>query len=471
MREFDVLVLGGGPAGCRAAIESARLRPGTRVALVERMAVVGGVCVNTGTIPSKTLREAVLYLAGYRQRAYYGRDYRIKEPITQADLTERTQHVIEAELRVLQSQLGRVGVELISGDARFVGPHEVEIASCTCRATDRVRAETIVVATGSEALRTPGIPYDGRTVIVPDDLYRLERLPRSMTIVGGGVIGSEYASIYGLAGVAVTLVDARPRLLEFLDAEIRDLCVAEMQRNGVTFALGRTPDRVETLPDGRVRTTFREGGELVSDLLMTAAGRTGSVASLNLPAAALAADSRGRIAVDACFRTSQPHVFAAGDVIGFPSLASAATEQGRVLAAVAAGRTAPPLSRLLPLGIYTVPELAAVGRTEAALARAGVPYAASRARWSEVSRGHIAGDEVGLLKLLWHRETREILGVHIVGESAAELVHLGHAVMALGGTVDYFVESVFNYPTLAQAYKLAADEIPPRTTNPAAKDA
>ncbi|MBI5499912.1 MAG: Si-specific NAD(P)(+) transhydrogenase [Deltaproteobacteria bacterium] len=462
MREVDVLVLGGGPAGCRAATDSARLRPGATVALAERMGVVGGVCVNTGTIPSKTLREAVLYLAGYRQRAYYGSEYRLKSPITQADLVARTQHVIDQELRVMHTQLGRVGVELLQGDARFLGPHEVEIASCEDRSSQVVRASQIFIATGSEAVRTAGFPYDGTKVVVPDELFALRGLPRSMVIVGGGVIGCEYASIYALAGIAVTVIDPRPGLLAFLDSEIRGECDREMVRNGVTFRLGQQVESVACLPDGAVATRLAGGETVTADLVMTAAGRAGNVASLDLRAAGLKADDNGRIGVDSTFRTAVPHIFAVGDVVGFPSLASAATEQGRVAAAMAAERQPPPLPESLPIGIYTIPEMAAVGKSEDQLRRARVDYVASRARWSDISRGHITGDEVGMLKMLWHPDTRRILGVHIVGEGAAELIHLGHAVMSLGGTVDYFVEAVFNYPTLAQAYKVAVEGIPGR---------
>jgi NAD(P) transhydrogenase len=462
MTEFDVLVLGGGPAGCRAAVESTRMRPAARVGLVERMAVVGGVCVNTGTIPSKTLREAVLYLTGYRQRGYYGPEYRLKKTITQEDLSSRTNHVIEQEVRVLEGQLNRVGVELFAGEAAFVGPHEVEVLSCATRTRETLRAAKIVIATGSSAVRTPGLPYDEAKVIVPDELYALPALPRSMIIVGGGVIGSEYASIYGLAGIEVTLVDARPRLLEFLDREIRDVAAAQMARENVRFELGQQVEQVELRLDGCVAARLSGGRTVVADLLMTAAGRAGNVAGLNLAAAGLTADERGRIAVDERYRTQVPHIFAAGDVIGFPSLASTATEQGRVAAVAAADLPGPIVPASLPIGIYTVPEIAAVGKTEERLVREGVPFTASRAKWSDISRGHIAGDEVGMLKLLWHRDSRLILGVHIVGEGATELIHLGHAVMSLGGTVDYFVESVFNFPTLAQAYKLAVEGIPPR---------
>ena len=463
MEAYDLIVLGGGPAGCRAALEFTRHKPKARVALVERMAVVGGVCVNTGTIPSKTLREAVIHLSGYRQRDSQEEGSSLA-PITQEKLRGRIQRVIALELATLEKQLGAAGVELVSGSARFVSPHEVEVCGCEGSRRRRLWGASIVIATGSEAARTEGFPYDGATVIIPDELMNLEGLPRSMIIIGGGVIGSEYASIYALAGVKVLLVDGRTSILGFLDEEVRAVCVQEMERTGVVFRLGRNVAAVERTESGSVRVVYKEGGEKEggedeADLLVTAAGRVAATRDLDLAAAGLEADSRGRIPVDPVYRTRVPHIFAVGDVIGFPSLAATATEQGRVVAAVAAGHPAPSLAPLLPFGIYTIPEMAALGPTERELAEKKQPYRVARGHVADTSRGHISGQHVGLLKLLWDPGSRHILGVHLVGEGATELVHVGHAVMALGGTVDYFIESVFNYPTLAQVYKLAADEI------------
>jgi NAD(P) transhydrogenase len=460
VQNVDVLVIGGGPAGCRAAIEASRHQPGGAVTLVERTTVVGGVCVNTGTIPSKTLREAVLHLTGYRQRGYYGPEYRLQRDVRQADLIARTHHVVQREIGVLRAQLARVGVDLVLGEAAFAGPHEVSVHGCHEGAEERCyRAGMIIVATGSESQRTAGFPYDGCNVIVPEELHALPELPRSMVIIGGGVIGSEYAAMYGLLGVRVVVVDGRPKPLAGVDGEIWEVLKSEMERNGVEFVLGREVASVAVRPEGGARVALSGGRTLEVDVVVTAAGRVGTAGRLDLGKVGLQADSRGRLKVDPAYRTSVPYIFAAGDVIGFPSLASAATEQGRIAACSAVGRTVCALPGLLPFGIYTIPEIGMLGPTQETLERKGAPVEVARASWSEVSRSHIAGDEVGLLKLMWHRETREILAVHIVGDGASELIHIGQAVMAQKGTIDYFIENVFNYPTMAQAYKIAVDGI------------
>jgi NAD(P) transhydrogenase len=455
--DYDLLVIGSGPAGQRAAIQSAKL--GKRTAIVERKAVVGGVAINTGTIPSKTLREAVLYLSGYREREIYGQSYKVKQNISMEDLLFRAEHVIRHEIDVIRSQLQRNGVEVLAAEAAFTEPHKLQLKFADGTGERAVSAANLVIATGTEATRDPAIPFDGQNIFVCDDVVGLKRLPRTLAVVGGGVIGCEYASIFAALGVRVTLVDKLPRLLPFVDAEIIEALTYHLHERRMTLWLGEAVSGLELLENGagnHVKIHLASSKQIVAEKALYSIGRTGATSNLNLAAAGLTADERGRLKVDAQFRTPVPHIFAAGDVIGFPSLASTSMEQGRLAACHAFGIETNSVPALFPYGIYTIPEISYVGRNEEQLTHQNVPYEVGKANYREIARGQIIGDTMGTLKLLFHRETRELLGVHIIGESASELVHIGQAVLTYGGKIDYFINSVFNYPTLAECYKTAA---------------
>jgi NAD(P) transhydrogenase len=455
--DYDMLVIGSGPAGHHAAIQSAKL--GKKVAVAERKGVVGGVCINLGTIPSKTLREAVLYLSGYREHDLYGESYTVKENITKDDLLFRTQHVIRHEIDVSRHQLLRNRVELINAEASFVDPHTIRLDLIDEHGYRDVTAEHVVIAVGTTATKDPHIPFDGRLVFTSDEVLFLDQLPRSLTVVGAGVIGCEYASIFAALGIRVTLIDMRPRLLPFVDGEIVDSLAYHLRNNRVTLWLDEKVQGIEPHENdngGGVTIHLESGKKIFSEKALYSIGRTGATERLNLAAAGLSADDRGRLNVNEHYQTSQPHIYAAGDVIGFPSLASISMEQGRLAACHAFGEESASVQELFPYGIYTIPEISMVGRTEETLTEQGVPYEVGKAQYKETARGQIIGDVTGLLKLVFHAETRELLGVHIMGDGASDLVHIGQAVLAYGGKVDYFVNTVFNYPTLAECYKNAA---------------
>jgi NAD(P) transhydrogenase len=458
--DFDMLVIGSGPAGQRAAIQAAKLNK--RAAVVERKTVVGGVCINTGTIPSKTIREAVLHLSGYRLRGLYGASYTVKEHITMEDLQFRTDHVVRHEIDVTRHQLMRNQVEVFTAEAAFVDPHTVRLKEIENRGVHfsrEVTAENVVIATGTEATRDARIPFDGSRVCSSDDILSMERLPRSLTVVGAGVIGIEYASLFAALGVRVTIIDKRHRLLPFVDSEIIDMLVYHLREDRVTLRLGEEVSGMELITDtygDRVRIHLASGKQVITDAALYSVGRTGATRPLNLPAAGLKVDDRGRLPVNECYQTEVPHVYAVGDVIGFPSLASTSMEQGRIAACHAFRVPASSAPSLFPYGIYAIPEISMVGRTEDELTEAGVPYEVGKAHYREIARGQILGDSTGLLKLLFHLDTHALLGVHIIGEGASELVHIGQAVLTFGGAIEYFVNTVFNYPTLAECYKTAA---------------
>src|ERR1700728_2546251 len=451
MAKYDLLVIGSGPSGQRAAVSA--VKKGKHVALVEMRSVVGGVCINTGTIPSKTMREAVLHLSGYNYRSIYGMNYRVKEKITMADLVFRVQHVVKTEIDVTEAQLSRNGVEVQNGVASFVDDHHVKVDGL--RGTNTYEADNIIIAGGTRPATSPKVPVNGKTIVNSDQVLELVDLPKSLIVVGGGVIGVEYTCMFAALGVRVILVEKRPRLLEFADSEMVEALSYHLRDSRVTMRLNEEVDSVEESVGGVVA-TLQSKKRISGDALLYAVGRQGNVDELNLSAAGIEADSRGRIKVDCDFRTSQPNVFAVGDVIGFPSLASVSMEQGRVAAGRAFGVELQSSSAFYPYGIYTIPEISFIGKTEEQLTDEDVPYEVGVAYYREIARGQIRGDATGRLKLIFHRETRLLLGVHIIGEGACELLHIGQAVMALVGTVEYFVETVFNYPTLAECYKAAA---------------
>ena len=456
--QYDLLVIGSGPGGQRAAIQAAKLKK--RVAICEKKSIVGGVCINTGTIPSKTLREAVLHLSGYHERGIYGSAYTVKSDITMADLLYRADHVIRNEIDVIRAQLQRNRIEVISAEASFVDAHTVRIKYVDGSGTRDITADKIIIAVGSHPTRDPKIPFDGQSIFLSDDILHLQNLPRTMAVIGGGVIGAEYASMFAALGVRVTLIDKRDRILPFVDREIADTLAYHLRQNKVSLRLGEAVKMVEPIKDEtgalRVKIILESGKQIVTDQALYSIGRTGNTRSLNLEAAGIDSDDRCRMIVNENYQTVVPHIYAVGDVIGFPALASTSMEQGRVAACHAFGLETRSVPALFPYGIYTIPEISMVGKSEEELTQEGVPYEVGRAQYREIARGQIIGDQTGLLKLIFHLETRQLLAVHIIGDGASELVHIGQAVMAYEGKVDYFVEAVLNYPTLAECYKTAA---------------
>jgi NAD(P) transhydrogenase len=451
MYEYDLLVIGSGPGGQKAGIAAAKL--GRRAAIVERTDVVGGVCINTGTIPSKTLREAVLYLTGLSQRELYGQSYRVKQDITVQDLSARTQHVVGREIDVILHQLARNHVALLTGSAYFVDPHTVGIRGGPVER--QVTAANIVIATGTRPARPDSVEFDGRTILDSDQLLVLERIPSSMVVVGAGVIGMEYASMFAALGTKVTVVERRDGMLEFCDDEIIESLRYHLRDLAVTFRFRESVAAVEK--HGNATMTVLESGKRIpAEAVLYSAGRQGMTDELGLENAGLEADARGRVAVGPDYRTKVEHIFAVGDVIGFPALAATSMEQGRLAAYAAFGEPTNSLGELLPIGVYTIPEISYVGKNEGELTGASVPYEVGISRYRELARGQILGDSYGVLKLLVSLEDRRLLGVHAFGTNATEIVHIGQAVMGNGGTVDYLVDAVFNYPTLAEAYKVAA---------------
>jgi NAD(P) transhydrogenase len=451
VHDFDLLVIGSGPGGQKAAIAAAKLD--RRVAIVDRPDMLGGVCNNTGTIPSKTLREAVLYLTGLDQREMYGQSYRLKDEVTIADLTMRTSHVVSRENDVVRSQLTRNRVTILTGTARFTGPNAVEITNGD-QARD-VTAENIVIATGTKPARPDTVAFDERTIIDSDGILQLEHVPRSMVVAGAGVIGIEYASMFAALGTKVTVVEQRERMLEFCDGEVVEALKYHLRDLAVTFRFGERVSSVEAHPGGAIA-LLASGKRIPADTVMYSAGRQGQTDALDLPAAGLTADKRGRITVNEFFQTEVPHVYAVGDVIGFPALAATSMEQGRLAAHHACGEPVHSAHSDQPIGIYSIPEISFIGKTEDQLTRECVPFEVGVSRYRELARGAIIGDSYGVLKLLVSPEDRTLLGVHVFGTGATELVHIGQAVMGCGGTIDYLVDAVFNYPTLAESYKVAA---------------
>ena len=456
MREYDLVVIGSGPGGQKAAIAAAKL--GKSVALVERGRMVGGVCVNTGTIPSKTLREAVVYLTGMSQRELYGTSYRVKDKITPADLLARTQHVIGKQVDVVRSQLMRNRIDLVLGHGRFVDPHTVLVEEDAQGERVTVSGDYVVIATGTKPVRPSGVEFDEKRVLDSDGILDLNSLPASMVVVGAGVIGIEYASMFAALGTKVTVVEKRDDMLDFCDPEIIEALKFHLRDLAVTFRFGEEVTAVDVGASGTV-TTLASGKQIPAETVMYSAGRSGQTDRLGLDKAGLEPDNRGRIFVDDKFRTKVDHIYAVGDVIGFPALAATSMDQGRLAAYHAFGEQCDGMTALQPIGIYSIPEVSYVGATEVELTKDSIPYEVGVARYRELARGQIAGDSYGMLKLLVSTRDRTLLGVHIFGTSATEMVHIGQAVMGCGGTVDYLVDAVFNYPTFSEAYKVAALDV------------
>jgi NAD(P) transhydrogenase len=449
--DFDLVCIGSGPAGQRAAVQAAKL--GKRVAVIEKRQSMGGVCLETGTIPSKTFREAVLSFAHLNGPRPAGRP---SHHPTAASLIQRVETVVQREGQVVGNQLWRNDIDCIVGQACFRDPHTLIVASGESRRT--ITAAHIIIAVGTVPAPSPDVPVDGDMIITSDDIVQLKRLPKKMVVVGGGIIGIEYASMFGALEIEVTLVDKRDRLLEFLDHEIVDELMHQMRDRHVRFRLGEAVERVDVIGGASPQAVvhLESGKRLMADQVLFSVGRIGATAGLNLEAAGLKSDLRGRIKVDQQFRTDVPHIFAVGDVIGYPSLASTSFLQGRLAACYAFGVEIGPMVEHLPIGIYAVPEVSAIGPPEQELTQKKIPYETGIARYREIARGQILGDESGLLKLLVHRDDQRLLGIHAVGTSATELIHIGQAVLELGGGLQYFLRAVFNYPTLAECYKVAA---------------
>lgn len=456
MQEYDLVVIGSGPGGQKAAIAAAKL--GKSVAVIERGLMLGGVCVNTGTIPSKTLREAVVYLTGMSQRELYGASYRVKEKITPADLLARTQHVIGREIDVVRSQLLRNRVELYVGHARFVDAHTLQVEDPSRAESVSVSGRNVVIATGTKPLRPSGVEFDDSRVLDSDGILDLKTIPTSMVVVGAGVIGIEYASMFAALGTKVTVVEKRPTMLDFCDPEIVEALRFHLRDLAVTFRFGEEVTGVDVGSTGTL-TTLASGKQIPAETVMYSAGRQGQTEHLNLEAAGLEADARGRIFVDDDYQTKVDHIYAVGDVIGFPALAATSMDQGRLAAYHAFGEPCKAMTELQPIGIYSIPEVSYVGASEVDLTKDSIPYEVGVSRYRELARGQIAGDSYGMLKLLVSTEDLKLLGVHIFGTNATEMVHIGQAVMGCGGTVEYLVDAVFNYPTFSEAYKVAALDV------------
>ncbi len=456
MREYDLVVIGSGPGGQKAAIAAAKL--GKTVAVIEPEPMLGGVCTNTGTIPSKTLREAVIYLTGITQRELYGASYRVKENITPADLLARTQHVIGKEREVVRAQLMRNRVELYAGHGRFMDEHTVLVEDQHRTQRVAVKGRYIVIATGTGPARPPGVEFDEERVLDSDGILSLKFVPASLVVVGAGIIGIEYASMFAALGTKVTVVEKRDSMLDFCDPEIVEALRFNLRDLAVTFRFGEEVTAVDVGASGTV-TTLASGKQIPAEAVMYSAGRQGQTEHLDLANAGLASDSRGRIRVDEEFRTKVDHIFAVGDVIGFPALAATSMEQGRLAAHHAFGEPTSGMIELQPIGVYTIPELSYVGATEVELTNDSIAYEVGVSRYRELARGQIVGDAYGMLKLLVSPDDLKLLGVHIFGTNATELVHIAQAVMGCAGTLEYLVDAVFNYPTFAEAYKVAALDV------------
>lgn len=455
MRKYDVLVIGSGPGGQKAAIQAAKL--GKKVAVIEKSPFIGGAGLHTGTLPSKTLREAAVFFSGYKQRAVFGFQVVLTRDITLSELMHRKTDVIRKQMEIIIDQFSRNNVEIIYGKASFADKNRLLIKGAG-GTSEEVYADFIIIATGSRPSRPPDVPFDTEHIYDSDTILSLDKIPSNLTVIGGGVIGCEYACIFAALGVKINLVEKKERLLPFADEEIVTSLMYWMRHTGVTLRLKEEVVDIVVDRPGRVVTHLKSGKTITSEKLLYTMGRVGNSDNLNLEAVGIKADSRGLLEVNTSYQTPVPHIYAIGDVIGFPSLSSTSMEQGRraVCHAFQKEGVTCEVAGHMPFGIYTIPEISMVGESEESLTEKGVPYEVGCAYFHEVARGQIIGDVHGMLKLIFNRETRLLLGVHIVGEKAAELIHIGQAVMNFGGPIDYFKDAVFNYPTLSDAYKEAA---------------
>jgi NAD(P) transhydrogenase len=453
VERFDLVVIGAGPAGEKGAAQAAYF--GKRVAIVEREAEPGGAAVHTGTLPSKTLRETALFLSGYRQMDLYGVTVEVEPHLAVAKLIARKDAVRRSETERMVHNLDAHGIERIHGEARFVDRETIEVTGQD--AVRRLSGEVVLIATGSHPFRPPSIPFDDPDVHDSNDILGIERLPSSLAVLGGGVIGCEYASMFAALGAEVHLVEGRGSLLPFLDHEIGERLLAGMSHLGVITHLNERAEAVDRDADERLTCRLTSGAVLDCEQVLVTSGRSGNTAGLGLEAVGVEVNARGYVVVDEGFRTAVPGVYAAGDVIGFPALASTSMEQARVAVCRAFGFDyKQEMSSLLPYGVYTIPEVSCVGLGEEDAEARGIDAVVGRAFFRDNARGQILGDREGMIKLVFDRSTRGLVGCHCIGERASELVHVGEVAIALGGTVDTFIEIVFNYPTLGEAFKYAA---------------
>jgi NAD(P) transhydrogenase len=453
MRSYDLVVVGSGPAGQKAAVQAAKLSK--RVALVEKASQLGGASLNTGTLPSKTLKDTIEYLHGLGRRGLPQLGAELTRRLTLPDLMARKDQVIETEVGVVGHQLQRNKIEILQGTASFLDPHTLNVTRSD-GTVDQVRASIIVLATGSRPRRPSEIPFDDVMICDSDSFLRTRKHPASIIVIGGGVIGTEYASMLAAFGITVTLVDRRNQMLRFLDQEIAAALATQMEENGVAIRLGQEHLNVVIDDSNRLAVQLHDGETVTADMLLYTMGRIGNTEALNLPAIGLDTDQQGQLPVNAHYQTALPHIYAAGDVIGFPALAATAMEQGRLATCHAFQIPDAHEIKVIPYGIYSIPEVSMVGMTEEDLTAADIPHATGRALFREMARGHISGELHGLLKVIFHRDTHALLGVHIIGQGATELIHIGQSVLTYGGTVEYFVHNVFNYPTMAECYRTAA---------------
>ncbi len=453
MQKYDVIVIGSGPAGKTAAIQAAKL--GRKVAVIDGMSEVGGVCVHTGTIPSKTMRETVLNLTGWRERGFYGRSYRVKQDISAQDLMQRLNMTLKREVDILEDQLVRNGVEITCGHGRFSGDKTIEVDTGNGDVVG-MNADKFIITVGTRTYRPDYVPFNGSTVIDSDEVTHMRKLPRSITVIGAGVVGVEYATIFKALDINVTLIEPRPTMLDFIDKEILMHFRHDIVDAGLRLQFGQKVAHIETRKNGACVVRLESGRAFASEMVLFAAGRVGATDGLGLDHFGLEVDHRGRLSVNETFQTAVPHIYAAGDVIGFPSLASTSLEQGRIAVLHALGEPVHKPPEFFPYGIYAVPEMSTVGMSEEEVIERKIPYEVGITPLRETSRGKVMGLDSGMIKTIFSTKTRRLLGVHIVGEGATELIHIGQAVLTLKGTLDYFLENAFNYPTLAEAYKVAA---------------
>ncbi|RMG44678.1 MAG: Si-specific NAD(P)(+) transhydrogenase [Candidatus Dadabacteria bacterium] len=450
--EYDLVVIGSGPGGQRAAIQAGKL--GKRVLLVDLNPQVGGVCLHDGTIPSKSFREAILHLTGYRLRERYGKAYRIKHKIVMEDLLAWSEGIVHEIEQTLRSQLLRNNVEIMCGHGMLLNEHSVKILHRNMEET--VTAEFIVLATGTRPRHPEGFDFDNEVVLDSNGILYMDHLPQTLTIVGGGVIGSEYGSMFATLGLKVTIVEARDEILGFVDQEMIDALSFYLRQQRATILTKEKVIRCTKSKDGRAITYLESGKRIVSDVLLVSAGRVGNTDNLGLENVGLKADQRGLLKVNEHYQTDVPNIYAVGDIIGHPALASTAMEQGRSAMLHAFNIDEEHGDGIFPFGIFTIPEIAMVGKTEQQLSEEKVPYDTGICRFEELERGRILGATRGMLKIIFERHTRKLLGVHIMGEGAVELIHIGQCVMSSGGKLDDLVHMIFNYPALSQAYKIAA---------------
>lgn len=448
----NLVVIGSGPAGQKAAIQGAKL--GKSVIVIEKEAFPGGTCLYSGTIPSKTLREAITNLTDFNNRSFYGQEHAIKN-ISINDLNFRVHKVIEEEKTMVIRQFKKNNIQLIQGIARFENPHQLIVMDEEFRIKYQVVADFIIIATGSQPRNPKEIPFDGNCIVDSSQLLRIHAVPKTLLVLGGGIIGSEYASFFAALGSQVSIVDKRDHILPLLDGEIGMHLQTALSEIHLKVLANKEPEHVWVEND-KAKVKFKDGGETEADMLLFALGRQANVESLHLQNIGLTVDAKGYLPVNALFQTALPHIYAVGDVIGGPCLASTSMEQGRLAARHPFGETTHHFPSIYPMGIYSIPEISTCGYTEEELKELEFRYEVGRAYYYEIARGHIDGSDVGLFKILFHADTLEILGVHVIGRGATEVIHIGQVAMNFHARLDFFIDQVFNYPTYAEGYRVAA---------------